>query len=210
MGEMRMSDRYTADGIQGSFQPGSDCQVLANKLGITDPADMAEAELVLLSKLYEEVLIRNFPDRPLKVEDLKRWHSLWLGNVYEWAGMERSVNMSKDDFPFAAAGQVSRLLDIFQRECLDRYTPCHTFAGDRLASAMAITHVEFILIHPFREGNGRLSRLLADVMAVQSGHAPLDYSSWDADKPTYFAAIQQGVAGDYRTMTRLIDQAFGS
>ncbi len=67
-----------------------------------------------------------------------------------------------------------------------------------------MTHVEFILIHPFREGNGRLSRLLADVMAVQAGHDPLDYSAWDADKPAYFSAIQAGMAGDYAPMNRLV------
>jgi cell filamentation protein len=48
---------------------------------------------------------------------------------------------------------------------------------EQLIAAVAITHVELILIHPFREGNGRLSRLLADVMAVQGGYKPLDYQS---------------------------------
>ena len=44
--------------------------------------------------------------------------------------------------------------------------------------AIAETQVELIPIHPFREGNGRLARLLADVMAVQAGQDPLDYSAW--------------------------------
>jgi cell filamentation protein len=76
-----------------------------------------------------------------------------------------------------------------------------------LAEAIAIVHVEFILIHPFREGNGRLSRLLADVMAVQADHEPLDYSSWDANKPAYFAAIQMGLDRNYRSMTALVANA---
>jgi cell filamentation protein len=64
-----------------------------------------------------------------------------------------------------------------------------------------------ILIHPFREGNGRLSRLLADVMAVQAGRGPLDYSCWDADKAAYFAAIQRGMSRDYAPMCKLVSVA---
>ena len=84
--------------------------------------------------------------------------------------------MSKGGFPFAAAAQVPRLLVEFERKYLARWTPCNRLSDDELVQAIAETHVEFILIHPFREGNGRLSRLLADVMAVQAGHAPLDYT----------------------------------
>jgi cell filamentation protein len=47
---------------------------------------------------------------------------------------------------------------------------------------LAVTHVELILIHPFREGNGRLARLLADVMAVQADRGLLDYTEWDRDR----------------------------
>lgn len=67
--------------------------------------------------------------------------------------------------------------------------------------------MEFILIHPFREGNGRLSRLLADVMAVQAGQGPLDCSAWDAGKIGYFTAIQAGVAGDYTPMRHYVELA---
>ena len=81
---------------------------------------------------------------------------------------------------------------------------------DTLAEAMAITHVEFILIHPFREGNGRLSRLLADVMAVQSGRGPLDYSAWNEHKAAYIQAIHQGVEMNYALMKQLVVQALNA
>lgn len=98
--------------------------------------------------------------------------------------------MSKGDFHFAAAAQIGRLLGEFKDGCLGRYTPCQGLSGEALIDAIAVTHVEFILIHPFREGNGRLSRLLADVMAVQAGRDPMDYSAWEADRDGYFAAIR--------------------
>jgi len=69
------------------------------------------------------------------------------------------------------------------------------------------THIEFFLVHPFREGNGRLSRLLADVMAVQAGFQPLDYSCWDQDKSAYISAIQAGLSMNYQPMKGLVSRA---
>ncbi|MBL0719802.1 Fic family protein [Piscinibacter sp. Jin2] len=69
--------------------------------------------------------------------------------------------------------------------------------------------MELILIHPFREGNGRLARLLADVMAVQSGHEPLDYSTWEQHKTAYIGAIHAGMAGNYGAMDRWVAAAMG-
>lgn len=202
-----MSNRYEAGEAQGSYEPGSDDRVLRNKLGVTDPDEMDEVELQLLGQIYRAVLLEALPDRRLYVADLKTWHRRWLGNVYEWAGMERSVNMGKGDFHFAAATQVPRLLTVFERDCLARFTPCHDIDDASLIEAIAMTHVELILIHPFREGNGRLSRLLADVMVVQAGRGPLDYSAWEADKAAYFGAIRAGMANDYRPMQRLVEAA---
>jgi fido (protein-threonine AMPylation protein) len=79
-----------------------------------------------------------------------------------------------------------------------------------LAEAIAICHVELILIHPFREGNGRLSRLLADVMAVQAGRGPLDYSQWDENTAAYFSAIQHGMSMDYAPMQKLVSLALAA
>ncbi|MGB3382947.1 MAG: Fic family protein [Rhodanobacter sp.] len=168
---------------------------------------MGEVELQLLGQIYRAVLLEALPDRRLYVADLKTWHRRWLGNVYEWAGMERSVNMGNGDFHFAAATQVPRLLTVFEHDCLARFTPCHDIDDASLIEAIAMTHVELILIHPFREGNGRLSRLLADVMVVQAGRGPLDYSAWEADKAAYFGAIRAGMANDYRPMQRLVEAA---
>jgi cell filamentation protein len=206
--EVAMNNRYQVGGIQAAIQPGSHGQVLLNKLGVTTAEDMAELELVLLQKLYEAVLAELSPDAAFTLAHLKTWHRRWLGNVYEWAGEERSVNVSKDGFHFAVAAQIPRLLALFERDCLARFTPCHRLEHDDLIEAIAVTHVEFILIHPFREGNGRLSRLLADAMATQAGHGPLDYSAWDADREGYFTAVQAGVAGDYAPMQRYVGSAF--
>ena len=77
-------------------------------------------------------------------------------------------------------------------------------ADDDVILFLAQSHVDFILIHPFREGNGRLSRLLMDVLSVKAGFQPLDYELWDKNKEFYFRSIQAGVNGDYRHLERLI------
>jgi len=68
---------------------------------------------------------------------------------------------------FAPSAQLPKLLNEFDAKYLTQYTPCSGMDEEKLITAIAITHVEIILIHPFREGYGRLSRLLADVIAVQ-------------------------------------------
>lgn len=205
-----MTNRYQTAGAEGEFEPGSNEKVLRNLVGITSSDDMDELELQLLNELYDEVLVQNLPDRPLTVADLKHWHRLWLGNVYAWAGQERSVNLGKGSFQFATAGLLPGLLSAFERACLTRWTPCGNLAPDELVNAIAVTHVELILIHPFREGNGRLSRLLADAMAVQAGHEPLDYSSWEQHKTAYIGAIHAGFSGDYGPMEQFVAQAMAA
>uniref|UniRef100_UPI0033423511 Fic/DOC family protein n=1 Tax=Castellaniella defragrans TaxID=75697 RepID=UPI0033423511 len=201
--------RYDISGQQNNYQEGSGGEVLANKLGIVRREDMNEAELMLLRKLYFAVLREQPVEGPLTVRLIRDWHRRWLGNLYPWAGFERSVNMSKDGFLFAAAARIPQLLDEYGRRILARYTPCKGMDRNTLAEAIAVTHVEFILIHPFREGNGRISRLMADVMAGQAGWGPLDYSAWEAERPQYIHAIQSGLSGDYAPMRGKVEEALG-
>ena len=208
--DMDMSKRYQVSGPEGEFEPDSNGQVLRNLVGIASPDDMDELELRLLGELYDEVLVQSLPERPLTVADLKRWHQLWLGNVYAWAGRERSVNLGKGGFQFATASLLPGLLRDFERQYLARWTPCSRLGADELVHAVAVTHVELIVIHPFREGNGRLSRLLADVMAVQAGHEPLDYSSWEQRKSAYIGAIHAGFSGDYCPMVGFVTEAMAA
>jgi cell filamentation protein len=202
-----MNERYQVYGPEGEFQPGSNGLVLRNLAGITSPDDMDELELRLLGELYDEVLVQSPSNQALKVADLKRWHRLWLGNVYAWAGQERSVNLGKGGFQFATASLLPGLLRDFERQFLTRWTPCSNLDDEGLVHAIAVTHVELIIIHPFREGNGRLSRLLADVMAVQAGHQPLDYSSWEQRKAAYISAIHAGFSGNYDPMAGFVAEA---
>ena len=203
-----MPDRYdTSASIEAQYQPGSNDTVLLNKLGITDSKEMDDIELDLLVQLYEAVLVEMEVDQVLIVADIFEWHRKWLGNVYEWAGTERSVNLGKGDFHFAAAQQIPHCLQELDAEFLSQYTPCNAINDEQLVKAIAQVHVEFILVHPFREGNGRIARLIANVMALQANKPELDFSSWDVEKENYFLAIQAGMDCNYEPMKGLVKQA---
>lgn len=200
-------NRYRTAGAQGSAEPGSDGRVMANKVGITDQDSLDEAETVLLFKLYEEVFASLEEDKPLDVALLKQWHRRWLGTLYDWAGEERQVNLEKDGFPFAAAAQLPYLLCELDKTWLIPLTPCHGMQRKEAIRAIAQVHVELILVHPFREGNGRLARLLADAMAFQAGLGLLNYDDWTANKMDYIRAIHAGLAGNYEPMEERVRQA---
>ena len=76
---------------------------------------------------------------------------------------------------FAAAAQVPRLMQQLEQGPLRLYTPCRIKSTEQQAAALAIVHAEFILIHPFRDGNGRCARLLAMLMGLQAGLPALDF-----------------------------------
>ncbi len=70
--------------------------------------------------------------------------------------------------------------------------------------ALAQVHVELVLIHPFREGNGRIARALSLLMALQAGLPLLDFSLIAGHrKKDYFAAIQAGLDRNYERMERI-------
>lgn len=194
--------KYHIGTSEDEFEPGSDGHILSNKLAITDEEDMAEVETQLLLKLYEYVFQSAVVEsKHLSVDMLIEWHRKWLGNVYYWAGELRTVNMGKGGFEFTAASQIPKCLAQFELEYLSKFNNLNLFTRDEVVSYLAESHVEFILIHPFREGNGRLSRLILDVMVVKAGYLPLDYGIWEQHREFYFKLIQAGLNGDYQHKT---------
>ena len=71
-----------------------------------------------------------------------------------------------------------------------------------LAHALAEVHAELILIHPFRDGNGRLARLLALMMGLQAGLPPFDFSPLlGTGRQAYIGGIHAAMGRDYAPMT---------
>jgi cell filamentation protein len=77
------------------------------------------------------------------------------------------------------------------------FTPCLFETRPEIVHALAVVHTERVLIHPSREGNGCVARMLAIVMAVQAGLPPLDFGHLKGrKKQEFFRAVQAGMSYD--------------
>lgn len=199
--------KYDVSGlVEAQFEPGSGKRVLKNLLGIKRKRDMDEAEIDALEAGLD-VFVHDYDTRRrFTANDIKQMHRTWLGGIYEWAGEYRQVNVSKGGFTFAAASAIPVLMDEFERGPLKRNTPCAFDSLGRVIDALAEVHVELLLIHPFREGNGRLARVLAGLMAAQSGRSIFDFRLLKGKKKQeYFAAVRAGLDRDYRPMQKVFE-----
>lgn len=201
---MKKVGRYrTSHLIENQFEPGSRGRVLKNLLHIKTKRELDKVETTALAQATD-LLVRTY-DRKHRftASDICYFHKLWLGKIFQWAGKYRQVNVSKNDFPFAAAAHVPALMRKFELGPLKRYTPCNFKKREDIVRALAETHVELMLIHPFREGNGRVGRLLATLMALQAG-LPLDFGTIRGrKKQNYFAAVRSGLDSNYIPMEKI-------
>jgi cell filamentation protein len=190
-----------SDLIEAQFEPGSHGRVLKNLLRIKSKREMDQVEAEEQLRALEELIRIYDQSHRFTSVDVSRIHKIWLGPIYVWAGQYRRVNLSKGDFPFAAAKQIPRLMIELEKGPLRQFTPCRFTVMDEIVRAIAIVHTELLLIHPFREGNGRTARLLAILMALQAGLPPLDFGGIKGKgRQKYFAAVQAGLDRDYTPM----------
>jgi cell filamentation protein len=200
-----MPTHYDATGMtENRPQPGSRGRVLENLQGIVSRREMDRIETLLLFETYQQWIDKVSPQHRFSSADLRDMHRDWLGTVYSWAGCYRQVNLSKGNFTFAVAAVVPKLMDELETDFLKRFTPCNFSSMNEVVHALAAVHAEFILVHPFREGNGRLGRLLAVLMALQAGLPPLDFGGIrGAARQRYFAAVRAAMRRDYTLMERV-------
>ena len=202
---MARGDRYDVSSLpEAQFEPGFRGRVLRNLQGIRAVRDMARTESEMLLVATQRAIDQTRRDQRFSAAHICELHRLWLGTIYAWAGEYRAVNVAKGDFMFAAAAQVPRLMRELERGALRVYTPCQFTSSPEQARALAVVHAELILIHPFREGNGRCARLLAMLMGLQAGLPPLDFSGIRGqEKQRYIGAIHAGLDRDYDPMTAI-------
>jgi len=198
-------NRYSTKGlIENMYEPGG--KVLKNKLGIRKRGEMEQAEAKAFQKtqMHFYNLFSEDPSPAITEKLIRDIHHHWLKRIYEWAGSYRRVNLSKEEITFPPASlqdgspNIPRLTEEFEKEIFARYASFRK--GEdliRVARAIAVVHGEFEMIHPFREGNGRIGRLIADLMALQAGYPPLifDIAGEPRNRKIYFEAIPRLLAG---------------
>ena len=183
---------------------------MRNLLGIRLVRDMTLAESQALQLAQDQAIERYTVDHRFTAEDICHLHRSWLGAIYSWAGQYRRVNMGKGGFQFATAALIPNLMRELDQGPLAQFTPCTAQPDAEIAHALAVVHAELVLIHPFRDGNGRLARLLAMLMALQAGLPPLDFTPMSGrGKARYIGGIHAATGRDYRPLAAIFERIIG-
>ena len=157
---------------------------LQNKLGLTDELELArEEERISKQKalaLYDTGLLDTFPVGTFA--GLAMIHKYLFEDIYEFSGQMRTVNIAKGNFRFAPVMYLRPAL-----ESIDRM-PQSTF--DEIIEK----YVEMNVAHPFREGNGRSTRIWLDQILKKELGKVIDWSL--VDKDDYLMAMERSPVKD--------------
>ena len=157
---------------------------LENKLGITDSSDLAREEERISKKkavkLFEDDILKDM--QAGKFSTLQTIHKFLFEDLYEFAGMLRTVNLAKGNFRFAPLMYLEAALKNIDK------MPQSTF--DEIIEK----YVEMNIAHPFREGNGRSTRIWLDhILKMEIGKV-IDWSR--VDKEDYLLAMERSPIRD--------------
>ena len=157
---------------------------LENKLGITNSAELAREEERLSKKkaleLYDAGILDGLEVGTFSA--LAAIHKYLFGEVYDFAGEVRTVNLAKGNFRFAPVMYLHTAL-----EHIDTM-PQGTF--DEIVEK----YVEMNVAHPFREGNGRSTRIWLDILLKKELGQVVDWSK--VDKDDYLLAMERSPIKD--------------
>lgn len=157
---------------------------LENKLGITDSAALARVE-EQISKKKAVALFESGRLDELKAGSfhaLAEIHRYLFEDIYDFAGKIREVNLAKGNFRFAPVMYLEAALEHVEA------MPQATF--DQIIEK----YVEMNIAHPFREGNGRSTRIWLDMILKQELHQVVDWSQ--VDKDDYLLAMERSPVKD--------------
>lgn len=158
--------------------------VLENKLGITDSADLARMEEQISKKKAVELFEKGILDKleAGKFSSLQAIHKYLFDEIYDFAGKIRTVNIAKGNFRFAPVMYLQAALDNIDK------MPQSNF--DEIIEK----YVEMNVAHPFREGNGRSTRIWLDCILKKEIGKVVDWSK--VDKEDYLLAMERSPIKD--------------
>jgi cell filamentation protein len=170
--------------------------VLKNKLGITDASIFEQAERDITSLTIERV---TYQSPPYTLQTFKKIHYALFSDVYEWAGEIRTVDISKGGTRFCTCNRIEpEATKLFRNLEKDHWLK-DLLPAD-LATKLAEHYCEFNMLHPFREGNGRVQRIFFEHLALSSGYR-LDWR--DVTKDEWIQANIDGVQVEYGKMEEI-------
>jgi cell filamentation protein len=160
-----------------------------NKLGIADRAELAKVEYALTDLRIAELKL-SAPPGDFDLPHLRAVHRHIFQDLYEWAGNDRTLNLSKRDplepwwqSAFARPEQFA-MIDQSVRADLDAWNRLKGLDGADFAAKIAVVYVKWNHMHPFPEGNGRATQTFLAQLAKESGYelnyAKVDPKDWNA------------------------------
>lgn len=158
--------------------------MLDNKLGITDQVELARAEEKRSKQKARQLFDTGDIDRVNvgTFEGLAFIHSYLFGEIYEFAGKIRDVNIAKGNFRFAPL--------MYLETSLSHIDSMPQSNVDEIIEK----YVEMNIAHPFREGNGRATRIWLDLMLKQEIRKVIDWNK--VDKEEYLSAMERSPVKD--------------
>lgn len=158
--------------------------VLENRLNITDSTELARTEEKISKKkaveLFENGYLDNYEAGTFQM--LAAIHKYLFDEIYDFAGVVRTVNIAKGNFRFAPVMYLQAAIDSVEK------MPQSTF--DEIIEK----YVEMNVVHPFREGNGRSTRIWLDCILKKELHKVIDWSA--VDKEDYLLAMERSPIRD--------------
>ncbi|OGT89530.1 MAG: cell filamentation protein Fic [Gammaproteobacteria bacterium RIFOXYA12_FULL_61_12] len=158
--------------------------VLQNKLNITNQIELNKAE-EKISKQKAKHLFESGDIDCMEIgtfKGLAQIHAYLFGDIYEFAGELRDVNLAKGNFRFAPLMYLPQSLE-------------HISAMPQQSFEQIIEkYVEMNIAHPFREGNGRATRIWLDLILKNEINRVIDWNA--VDKDDYLSAMERSVVKD--------------
>ena len=165
--------------------------VLENKLNITDQVELARTEEKIskqkAKQLFDSSDIQHVESGTFK--GLAYIHDYLFSDIYDFAGKIREVNISKEDFRFVPV--------MYLESALDKISRMPQSTVDEIIEK----YVEMNIAHPFREGNGRATRIWLDVIFKTELKKVIDWNR--VGKDTYLSAMKRSVVNALEIKTVL-------
>lgn len=159
----------------------SDLPVLDNVLNIYDKKELSETEQQIVNlKLKQIRQNRLFTDVLTSKETLLNLHRFLFGDIYEWAGTIREIDLVKYGFKFSNYKCIEQNLDKFFDD-LKKDNYLYGFTKEEFAEIFTEQSIDLDMIHPFREGNSRSRRCFMSSIAEKAGWQ-IDFLNVDYDE----------------------------
>ena len=158
--------------------------ILENRLNITDQAELAREEekisKIRAREMFEKGYLKTL--EPGTFETLKKIHKYLFEEIYQFAGEIRKVNISKGNFRFTPIVYLEESIKNIEKMPQSSY------------EEIIEKYVEMNIAHPFREGNGRSTRIWLDLMLKKELNLVIDWSK--VDKTDYLLAMERSPIKD--------------